>query len=133
VEDLIKRIHTRYDALPDTNRQADMWSATFTLMGLRYEATFIHTFLNEVSHMRESSFYQMILDEGRQEVLLASSRSVIYRVGMIVFGTRADEHVRDQIEAIDNVETLDQLADQIQLVKSWSELIPSLDAKPSAD
>jgi hypothetical protein len=68
--------------------------------------------------MRESVTYQAILEEGRVEEL----HRVILRQGRLRFGD-ADETVRHEIEAIRDIETLEELTDGLVTVSSWDELM----------
>src|SRR5580693_2113902 len=42
----------------------ELWSATYILMGLRYESAMVQSLLRGVVNMKESSTYQAILEEG---------------------------------------------------------------------
>ena len=68
--------------------------------------------------MRESVTYQAILEEGRVEEL----HRMILRQGRVRFG-EVDETVRHQIEAIGDIETLEDLSERLVLVSSWAELL----------
>ncbi len=48
---------------------ADLWSAAFILMGLRYERALIQKLLQGVVTMKESVTYQAIIEEGMAEGL----------------------------------------------------------------
>lgn len=54
---------------PDQNTANLLSSCCFILLGLRYDKEVIRTLFKGVRQMRESSTYQSILDEGRDEGL----------------------------------------------------------------
>ena len=68
--------------------------------------------------MRESVTFQAILEEGRVEELYR----VILRQGRLRFG-EADEAVRQQIEAMRDIERLEDLTERLLIVSSWDELM----------
>ena len=69
---------------------ADFWTATYTLMGLRYDRSFAAQVLRGVRQMRESSTYQAILEEGRQEAIQSAApneaRRILLIQGRVRFG-----------------------------------------------
>lgn len=72
--------------------------------------------------MRESVTYQAILEEGREEGRMRELHRVILRLGRLRFGD-ADPTVRQEIEAIRDIETLEELTDRLVTVSSWGELL----------
>ncbi len=60
---LVRRMAERIDAEPES-RAAKLGSATYLLMGLRYEDKFASQLLDGVQNMKESTTYQAILREG---------------------------------------------------------------------
>ena len=49
------------------SRTKELWSATYILMGLRYERAMVQSLLRGVLNMKESVTYQAILEEGKAE------------------------------------------------------------------
>jgi hypothetical protein len=72
--------------------------------------------------MRESVTHQAILEEGREEGSMRELHRAILRQGRLRFGD-ADEKVRQEIEAIRDIETLEELTDRLVTVSSWDELM----------
>ena len=68
--------------------------------------------------MRESVTFQAILEEGHVEGL----HRVILRQGRVRFG-EADESVRQQIEAMRDIDRLEDLTERLLIVSSWDELM----------
>ena len=80
--------------------------------------------------LRESSFYEMILREGRKEGekrgekkgQLRGARKLLIRFGRNRFG-RPDQATRKAIQAIDDLKRLERLAERIDAVSSWADLL----------
>ena len=68
--------------------------------------------------MRESVTYQAILDEGRVDEL----HRTILRQGRERFG-EADETTRQKIEAISDIDALEELSVRLIKVSTWVELL----------
>jgi predicted transposase YdaD len=66
--EVVRRMAERINAEP-RERAAKLWTATFLLMGLRYSDEMTIQLLEGVQTMRESTTYQWILNEGRNEGL----------------------------------------------------------------
>ena len=68
--------------------------------------------------MKESSTYQAILAKGRTD----EARTIVLRQGGKRFGP-ADTRTRSAIEAIADVDRLEQLTERLLDVSSWNELL----------
>ena len=68
--------------------------------------------------MRESVTFQAILEEGRVEEL----HRVILRLGRVRF-REPDESIRNQIEAMRDIDRLEDLTERLLIVSSWDELM----------
>jgi hypothetical protein len=68
--------------------------------------------------MHESSAYQIILDEGEVRGL----HYTLFRLGRKRFG-EPDEAVRKAIEAMEDLERLRQMSEDLLDVSSWQELL----------
>ena len=131
------------DALPEVIREmgrrlesevppveaADLWTATYTLMGLRYDPIFAAKVLRGARQMRESLTYQAILEEGRQEgrqegmqiAGSAEARKILQMQGRLRFGEPSPK-VLNLLESESGVERLEELAQRLLVVNSWEEL-----------
>jgi predicted transposase YdaD len=103
------------------------WLATGILMGLRrYSPEEIIDLLKGVRGMRESSFYQMILEEGEAKGVakgkVEEARRILLRQGQHRFGL-ADQATVDAIDSIDLIEGIEGLLDRLLDVSSWEELL----------
>lgn len=124
---IIERLRDAYrQSIEEKEIQTDLWVATSVLMGLRYSAALIDQLLSEVLGMEDSSVYQAILEKGeaRGEARgqLLGARRMLLRVGGQQFGEPSAEELQ-QIEAIDNVEQLEEMALKVREAGSWAELL----------
>jgi hypothetical protein len=97
-------------------------AATFVLTGLRLSREEAAKAFQGVRGMRESTTYQLILDEGRGEGRLEGARRMLLRFGGSLFGppTPTEEAA---IAAIADVGRLERMADQVRSAGSWQELL----------
>jgi predicted transposase YdaD len=97
-------------------------------MGLRFENAFASQLLEGVQNMRESTTYQAILREGREEGLIegriTGERRMLLRQGTKRFGA-ADATTVAAIEAIQDVDRLEALGERIldPNIHSWDDLL----------
>jgi predicted transposase YdaD len=123
-----------------------LWTAFFILLGLRYPPEFINRLREEVTAMldlRESSFYQTILEEGREEgrqqglqegrqqgATEGAIRSLM-RVGQDRFGP-CDPEIAAKINAITEPDRVIELTARALRVSSWEELFSRRSGEDSA-
>jgi predicted transposase YdaD len=102
---------------------------TYTLLGLNYSPRLVDQLMPGLQHMRDSSTYQAILnqgrEEGREEGRAEGEHRLIMRLGSGRLGA-PDEVTRSQIERITDIDTLERLFDRVQTVSSWAELLSDL-------
>jgi len=72
--------------------------------------------------MRESSTYQMILDEGRVEGRVEEARTLLVQLGVDKFGVPSED-ASQALETIADVERLERLIRRILRARSWDELL----------
>ena len=76
--------------------------------------------------MRESSTYQAILTEGREEGRekgrVEEARAILLRLGRKHLGP-PDERVREAITRLSDHERLEELSERVTDVASWAELL----------
>lgn len=114
---VIRRIKERLSQ--ERRRRADdLWAATYVLLGLRYSEAFADLLFQEVLGMEESVTYQAIVRKGR----VSEARHMLLRLGQKRFGP-ADEAAEAALNAINDVEKLEELGERILDVGSWQELL----------
>jgi len=115
---VIRRMAERVRREASPGDAARLWTATYVLMGLRYQEAVITQLLEGVREMRESVTYQAILREGREE----EARAILLRLGSKRFGPPA-ETARAALETATGIERLERLSERLLDVESWEELL----------
>jgi predicted transposase YdaD len=112
---------------PSNTEAKELGTVMGILLGLRYGRELGELITEKVKTMvdlRESSVYQMILDEGKAEGTLQALRDTILRQGRKKFGKPSAKIVRE-LNAITSAGRLVQLSDRLLDVDSWKELLTS--------
>ncbi len=109
---LVRRMAERID--PEPGPRADMlWMAALLLMGYRYDETLATRLVKGVwKNMRDSTTYQAILKEGRQDGQISEARRLLLMLGVNRFG-EPGEATRVAFEAIRDVERLETMIRRI--------------------
>jgi predicted transposase YdaD len=120
---VMRRLSERINAEPRP-RAANLWTATYLLMGLRYEDERVTQLLEGVEAMRASSTYQAILREGREEGRLSEAQRLLLLLGASRFGA-ATEITRSAVEAIRDLERLEGMSKRVldASVQDWDSLL----------
>lgn len=128
--DVVQRTEERIAQEAPPQRARELWTATYILMGLRYQKEVTDLLLRGILQMKESVTYQAILQEGLEEGIAkgrvegeaASHRALILRLGSKRFGVPG-EGVRNLVEATESIEQLERWADRLLEAESWDELL----------
>ncbi len=121
------RMADRINAEP-APRMSMLWTVTCFLMGIRYPEEFVFRFLEGVENMRESTTYQAVLregrDEGRIEGRVAEGQRLVVRQGTKRFG-EPDAATVAAIEAIQDIDRIEALGDRVvnMGIQTWDELL----------
>ncbi len=118
--DVIRRMDERFRTGATPDEANDLWSATYFLMGLHYPATFAKRLLQGVREMKESTTYQAVLAEGALRILL--------RIGARKLG-EPDQATRATLDAISDVDRLEQMAERVEEARDWAELLKTPTAR----
>jgi len=128
---LVSRMSERFNTESDSpERERELWTATYVLMGLKYAPEVTNSVLKGVRQMKESSTYQFILSEGeakgrvegRVEGRAEEARSLILRLGRKRFGELSRERA-ERLAAITDPDQLDRMAERLLDVETWDELL----------
>jgi predicted transposase YdaD len=119
---VIKRIETRLRAEAPPGLGDKMRTATFLLMGLRYDAVLVEQLFEETKTMEDSTTYQLIISRGLERGRLQEARRILVLLGEPKFGA-IDAATQQALEKIDSPERLEQSIQQVQRVSSWQELL----------
>jgi predicted transposase YdaD len=109
---------------------ADLWSAMYILMGLRYERALIQQLVQGVRGMKESVTYQAILEEGEAKGRakgLVQGKAEEARRMLVLFAReklgQPSAKVKTALDAVADVSHLEELAQQVSHVTTWEELL----------
>ncbi len=91
---------------------------TYILLGLRYPPSVVDQLMPGLEHMRDSSTYQAILDQGRVE----EAFELLLDIGADRLGT-PDARIRATLSAIRDHARLHALVRRVLMVSSWDELL----------
>jgi predicted transposase YdaD len=131
---IIRRMDERIEREASTDERPDLWTAAFLLMGLIYPEHLARTLLQGKSYMRDSTTYQAILREGEAkgkaegkaegiaQGKAEEARGLVLRLGRKQFGPPAPQF-EAKIQAMTDVEKLEELSERVLDVSSWDELI----------
>jgi predicted transposase YdaD len=114
VERLVGRV-TR-EAAP--GESAELLTAALVLTGLRVPKPQVAELFRGVRAMRESSGYQLILDEGA----VLEARKLLLRQGGRKFGAPSPE-VEAAVQAIADIDRLERMSDRLLDVTTWQDLL----------
>ena len=73
--------------------------------------------------LRESSYYQMILDEGRQEGQLVEAQNTLLRLAGKKFNAPAPAPAEVAVRTLTDRERLERMIDRILDATSWDDLL----------
>lgn len=127
---VIARMKQRLEREMPSRQAADLWSAAYILMGMRYERSLVQRLLQGVLSMKESVTYQAILEEGeakgkakgKAEGKAEEARKMIFLLGRTQFGEPPAE-VEGALNALSDVRQLEKLGVRLLRVSSWEELL----------
>jgi predicted transposase YdaD len=118
VRRVIRRMKERLSGPKAPRQAADVWAATYVLLGLRYTDAVAHALFEEVLGMEESATYQAIVRRG----VVEGARRILLRMGEIKFGA-PDAATRVALEEINDLARLDKLSARLLSVDSWDKLL----------
>ncbi len=130
VRSVIGQVRDRLDREVPAPQAAELMHATRILTGLRYNRAEVQDLFRGVQHMRESSYYQEILDEGRVEGRVEGERDLLVRMGSRKFG-RPPAGTVARLRAVTDVAELDRLGVALLDAASWDQWLPAPAAKPA--
>jgi predicted transposase YdaD len=134
---VIAQMKARLDREVPRSQATELWSATYILMGTRYERALIDTLFQGVLAMEESVTYQAILHkgkaqgkaEGKAEGETEEARKILLLQGRSRFG-EASSVVLAAVEAVADVQKLEELSVRLLQAASWHDLL-DLNSKSS--
>ncbi len=126
VPGLVEKIEARLSATENVALANQLRTDAVILMGLKFSEELINSCPWRTDKMRESTIYQAILREGRQEAFqeaLEEGRALLIHLGTKRFGSPTSA-TTERLNSIHEREQLNQLTERVMDVASWDELLP---------
>jgi predicted transposase YdaD len=120
--EVIARLVQRIEEEAPLEQGPILLTASFVLTGLRVSQQRVLELFQGVRKMRESTAYQAILDEGRAEGRTEEARELVIRLGRKRWG-EPEATIASAIKAINNRERLESMAERINEVAGWQDLL----------
>jgi hypothetical protein len=118
---IIKHMERRLSQRPARRQAPLVWASSFILLGLRYTPALATQLFRGVLSMKESSTYQLILEEGRAEGQIAEARKVLRLQGEAAFGP-PDARTTAFLERQNDLSRLEAFLTRMRTATSWHEL-----------
>jgi predicted transposase YdaD len=126
---IIKQMEQRLSSRRGRKQAPIVWGAAYILLGLRRSPALAAQLFRGVMSMKESSTYQAILEEGREEGrgqgALAEAKKVLRLWGDDAFGV-PDARTAAAIERINDLAQVEDLLRRVRSAPSWQELLGPL-------
>jgi predicted transposase YdaD len=127
---VIGQMKERMRAEVKPSEEAQLWTATYVLMGLRYDKALARELLKGVREMEESVTYQAIIQKGKAEGKIEGkiegaaeeAQRILLLVGTKAFG-QPDAATQTAIAALLDRERLESLIERVGEVTTWQELL----------
>jgi hypothetical protein len=131
---VVDQVKERLKVAASPRRTAELWVATYILMGLRYGEEQTNSLLQGVFSMKESVTYQAILREGKAEGIVEGeakgeakgeareARKMLLLVGRKKFGNPSPE-VQASLDALVDVKRLEELTVRVIDAAGWQDLL----------
>jgi predicted transposase YdaD len=103
-------------------------TATGILLGLKYPRTFIESLMRR-DEMKNSTFYQSIVEEGMEKGRVEEAREILLRLGQRRFG-EPDVTTAVRLQSETSLDHLNLFLDRLLAVESWEELMRGLIGMP---
>jgi hypothetical protein len=116
--DVIRRLVERLEREATPEQAHKLLTAAFVLTGLRVDKAMVRQLFEGARAMRESSAYQLILEEGATE----QNQKIVLLQGRRRFG-EPDEATRAAVQAITDLTRLERLSERMFDAGSWEELL----------
>jgi hypothetical protein len=129
VEDVVRRVDARLRQSATPEEAETLWTALFVLLGLRYnpeDADALSRGVRAMIDVRESSFYQLAVNEGLREGERIGQCKAAIRFLLEIGGKRfglVPPAVRASMEGMTDLERLERLTDRLLDATSWDDLL----------
>lgn len=122
---VLREMKRRVARVRDRGRLGRWWTAVYVLMGMRYQDALVEHLLQGVLGMEESTTYQAIIRKGAAQGELNEARKLLLRLGQSHFQREAPPDVQSRVEAMQDLDQLEQFILRVTQLRSWDELLPA--------
>ena len=119
---VVSRVFERLSREAPPAMSAKLLTASYVLSGLRVSKQVAKKVFQGVQAMKESTTYQGIVEEGREEGRIDEARKIILRQGKKKFG-KPTAAIVTVIEGTDDLDRLERLSDRLLTASSWQDLL----------
>ena len=120
---VVERIAEEFDRQVPRAEAAELWTATYILVGLKYDRAFAEILLRGVRDiMHESDTYLAIVEEGVEKGLAKGKRDTLILQGTKRLGA-PDAHALAEINAVADVARLDEMLLRVLDASGWDEVL----------
>jgi hypothetical protein len=119
---VVERLVNRLEVEAEEGERKKLLTSAFVLSGLRVESPQANEVFRGVQAMKESTTYQMILNEGIEQGTERTYRAAILSLGQRLYG-KATAATRKKLEAISDAERLSRIHARLGEAKSWDDLL----------
>ena len=121
--EIFRKIEERIENEADAKQAAELRTDAFIFAGLRFSAKRLEILMKGTAKlMKTSSTYQLILNEGKEEQKILTTREMLVRFASKRLGNLTESN-RSKLDGISNLSSLEALSDRIEFVESWDELL----------
>lgn len=125
LEALVREIEPRVEERIPPAEAGSFWTTMYLLAGLRYRSDVAATLLSGVRQMKDSTTYQAILEEGREEGRADEARRILRAMGVRRWG-KPSASVSRKLRS-SSVNELERMIERLDLAKSWDDVIAGND------
>lgn len=126
VPDVLREMKARLGRRTPRATVEQLVASAYVLLGLRLQESLVERLFQEIMGMEDSTTYQGLLRRGA----VAEARKILLRQGEIRFGARAGRPVREAIDQMQDLDTLERLIEQVFTADSWESLLGLPPARP---
>jgi predicted transposase YdaD len=119
---VISRLEDRINQEASPEQRPILMTAAYVLSGLRVTKERAKEMFKGVRAMRDSTTYQGILEEGREEGRADEARKILLRQGHKRFGQALPE-IKSALEALTDLERMERMSEALLDAGTWQELL----------
>jgi predicted transposase YdaD len=124
---VIAAMEQRLESEPNQDTVGKVWTAAGVLLGMEYDKGFVQQLFSRVRAMKDSTFYQGIVEEGQ----VKEARRILLRLGLKNFGGPPTPEQQTALDAITELTRLEDLVERVGQVGNWADLLETPPTPPA--